>query len=127
MVDLMDISEQESSGGAIAPESLLGDAKFHILAMIADHVEFANPQVSLLQMLASWLTEIRNRQQSSESPVDAEIAGLVESVTLTALRERINQQARGKATRLSDASEDVRNCLYADAGKSQVPVTKSYT
>jgi hypothetical protein len=51
-------------------------------------------------MLAPWFTEIRNRQQSSDAPLDPEIAGLVESSTLTAFRERIDQQAKEKAARL---------------------------
>jgi hypothetical protein len=96
----MDIIKQESSAGAIDPESLLTDAKLQILAMIADHVEFADRQVSPLQMLASSFTEIRTRQQSSDAPPDSEIAGLVESSILTARRERLDQQAKENAARL---------------------------
>jgi hypothetical protein len=68
--------------------------------MIIDRVEFAYRQVSFLQILPSWFTEIRNRQQSSDILVDAGIAPLVATLTLTALRERLGQQATEKVARL---------------------------
>jgi hypothetical protein len=62
LLDLMHLIEQESSPGGIDPEGLLSDAKFQILAMIADHVTLAYREVSFLQILPYWFTEILNRQ-----------------------------------------------------------------
>jgi hypothetical protein len=91
---------QESAAVAIDPERLLNDAEFQILAMIVDLVEFAYGQVSLLQPLACWCTEIHNRPPSLLAPVEAGIAGLVENSTLTARGERIDQQTKEKTARL---------------------------
>jgi hypothetical protein len=75
----MDIIGQESTVGAIDPENLLSDVNFRILRMIIDRVEFASRQVSFLQILPSWFTEIRKRQQSSDILVDAGIAPLADT------------------------------------------------
>jgi hypothetical protein len=93
------IIEQEADAVAIDPERLLIDAEFQILAMIADPIEFAYRPVSLLQSLVCWCAEIHNRRQSSIIPIEAEIAGLVETSTLPARGEPINQETKQKTAR----------------------------
>jgi hypothetical protein len=74
LLELMEIIEEESCVESLDCPSLLNEARFQLVAMIEEHVDFAERQSSLLRDLTAWFQEMRQRKfegaESDFSPAD---------------------------------------------------------
>jgi hypothetical protein len=74
LLELMEIIEEESCVETLDCPSLLNEARFQLVAMIEEHVDFAERQSSLLRDLTAWFQEMRQRKfegaESDFSPAD---------------------------------------------------------